>query len=238
MESHRDELDPSHHQESEAVDSIRPPQFNESYCGYRCGYGCCEPREGDSDSDGGGGGSESDRATTTTLIGDEEQNNELRSAPPQQNFVVMGTPRPAGLPILGEIERQTGLVILTNGFDRVVVVSRNTSSNHLPRLWGHEYMMASLFSDFSGGYISSRNSNARSRGAPSPMSPGLHIPTWVEDGRIAVLPPEYHFVHPPLRLSPQVGLADSHTGDAESLINFLEDFQAQRATGTFPPFEL
>lgn len=52
--------------QSEAVSPNRPPQFNASTCGYRCGWGCCEPVGGDED--GGGYGSDG----TPTLIGSDD----------------------------------------------------------------------------------------------------------------------------------------------------------------------
>jgi hypothetical protein len=66
MSRHDDPVDPDHQMESEAVSSDRPPQFNGSNCGYRCGWGCCEPRGGDDD--GGGSGSDA----TPTLIGSDD----------------------------------------------------------------------------------------------------------------------------------------------------------------------
>ncbi|KAH7076633.1 hypothetical protein BKA63DRAFT_286645 [Paraphoma chrysanthemicola] len=64
--------DEAYHSEPE-VSSNRPPQFNESSCGYRCGWGCCEPSAGD---DEGGGG----ESNTPTLVDAEEDASSLLDA--------------------------------------------------------------------------------------------------------------------------------------------------------------
>jgi hypothetical protein len=66
MSRHDDPID-YESQRPETVSSRRRPQFNQSNCGYRCGLGCCEPREGDDD-DGGSGGD-----STPTLVGSEDE---------------------------------------------------------------------------------------------------------------------------------------------------------------------
>lgn len=216
-----DPLDPALQPQPE-ISPNRPPQFKESTCGYRCGWGCCEPSDADGDSDGGGIDSEAG----TTLLGNEEQNMRMRRNPIQRNFVVRGTPRPEGLPILGEIERQTGMVILANGYDER---ASNQESSFAPSTRMQEWDgTGNSVSEPRSGYLSSRHSNARTRGMPSPMSLEFNISNWIED-HAALFPLEYYFSEPPLRLSPQDGPSRGHlvsgraSHDDESMSDILED---------------
>lgn len=68
MDSHYDTNGEAYHPELVAGSPDRPPQFNESSCGYRCGWGCCEPKGGDDD----GGGSQSDVPTLVNYGGDDD----------------------------------------------------------------------------------------------------------------------------------------------------------------------
>lgn len=228
-----DPLDPAYQPQPEAAPSGAPPQFNESCCGYRCGWGCCEPSEGDSESDGDGDGNDrsSERTSgSTTVVGSERQNELLEQAVQRGNFVVMGTPRPAGLPILGEIERGTGMVILTNGNHHIVISPQDSPYIRSPNLRAYHEIENSLLPEPSSGYMTNAS---RSRGVPSPRSPGLGVPGWWEGQDRP-----YLFRTPPLRLNSQCGRNDHQTdalmatADVDTLRSFLEHWHVLYAART------
>jgi hypothetical protein len=59
-------------QQPVALSPRRPPQFNESNCGYRCGLGGCEPRDGDDDD------------SAPTLVGSEDEDEAYAEIPYQE----------------------------------------------------------------------------------------------------------------------------------------------------------
>jgi hypothetical protein len=172
----------------------RIPQFNESYCGYRCGWGCEPPDRADSESD-----------TTRTLINGEDETEGVRRpiSPPSGH---------EGYPALSD-------GIETGGNNSELSPARSMAT----RLFSFETSQSSRYcSEPLGNQENVTTSGSRSVATSGSRSVGTVSPgVWVaEAGSWDVyheadrFPLEYHFLVTPLRLSPQYehcrGHPDSH----------------------------
>jgi hypothetical protein len=173
----------------EEVSANRPPQFKESTCGYRCGWGCCEPD--------GGGDSESDAAPT--LIGSEDEDE-----------VPEGNTMRAGLDAShhsgSHNDRDAVPIVLVNDFEESLQLNQHLFAHGdtiaPSRLnWDYDESVNSLGNQAGSEPHSSAASDRRSTGSPSPYGWDTGIGGWTEDSNANRLPG--YFCVTPLRLSAQ-----------------------------------
>ncbi|KAH7408378.1 hypothetical protein DE146DRAFT_372227 [Phaeosphaeria sp. MPI-PUGE-AT-0046c] len=179
------------HQEAGTVSPNRPPQFNLSNCGYRCGWGCCEPIGGD---DGDDGGYESD--ATPTLIGSDD---ELERTELQDEIDAL----PTGISDLQRmIENEPAPIVIYDFEDNILlnlpvpVQAEMFSSEHSE--WDYQGSADRLEHESASGNHSSAASDRQSIGSASPSGWDAGMGAWDvmdEAGR-------NYFCATPLRLSP------------------------------------
>lgn len=189
MSRHQDPHTYEEDLQSETVSPHRPPQFNASTCGYRCGWGCCEPVGGDDE--GGGYGSEG----TPTLIGsdDGEMPDEMDALPSdalelQQDIV--DDPIPL---VVDDIEDD---ILLNLPIAAQAVVFSPEQSE-----WDYQESADSVESQVASEAHNSTPSDRRSIGSASPCGWDAGMGAWNEmDKSVRILPG--YFCVTPLRLSP------------------------------------
>jgi hypothetical protein len=114
-----DPNDPNDQMQAEAISATRPPQFNESTCGYRCGWGCSEP---DGGGGGGGGGDDSESDTAPTLVGSEDEDETmgetvLREEPGASHSIDSRSN--------GVVDRDAGPIVLVDVFEESAELSQH-----------------------------------------------------------------------------------------------------------------
>jgi hypothetical protein len=195
--------------QAEAVSATRPPQFNESTCGYRCGWGCCEP-----DGGGGGGGDDSASDTAPTLVDSEGEDEamdeaELRNEPDTSHSIDSRNN--------GVVDRDTGPIALVDDFQDGAELSQHFFASEIPMITpqmsgDYEESVNSIDGQVGSDIHSSAASDRRSTGSASPYRWTARVGDWIKDSK----PDHYpgYFSMTPLRLSAQVehcrGLVASH----------------------------
>lgn len=197
MPRHNDVNDNDYQMETQAVSSKRPPQFNEVNCGYRCGWGCCEPQGGDDD---GGGVGDSGTDATPTLIGSDDGIGELDEAFPHERF---GDPDPPSLRDHEIGVEEPGSTVVFNDTDESLrfhadVTTQGNHSNPSVAASIHDGSLDSSQNEPITRSHSSAGSDAGTIGRVSRNVPYAGIGAWDEANRFPG-----HFCQTPLRLSPQ-----------------------------------
>jgi hypothetical protein len=207
------------------VSAKRPPQFNESTCGYRCGWGCCEPQGGDDS--GGGNTSEG----TPTLIGSDDE--DAMEWPVGQD--VLDESRPSDSRSPREIDGETNPLELADDLEQNLQLNRQflTPSNILAPSrsdWNCDQSLDSLEARAATRSHGSVASDRRSVRSISPCGWDAGIGDWQDIHDTNPIPG--YFCVTPLRLSPQYehcrGLAASHmvTQDYSTLLDCVgEDWR-------------
>lgn len=207
-----------HEVNSGAAEANRLPQFNESYCGYRCGWGCCEPLNGE--------GTESN--ATPTLVGSEDEHRTTGvSVMPQ---VEIESPPRTGLPSHESIQA-SGV-----GDGRSMSHGQDSySSSQLSQYYDRSQESLGIAS--SSG---SRGAVALNSGNAGTMSPRVWLVgagMWDVNNEADRFPPHYHFLATPLRLSPQYEHCRGHQvshmviQDDLVLLDYVEEDWRRRALG-------
>jgi hypothetical protein len=204
--------------QAEAVSATRPPQFNESTCGYRCGWGCCEPQGGD---DGGGGNASEG---TPTLIGSGEEDSMdwpvVQDGLDESNLGGSHSPR--------DVDGETNPLDLEDPFEQNSHLNRHflTPDNMFASSqsdWDYDESLDSLEAQATGRSHGSVASDRRSIRSVSPCGWDAGIGDWQNLNDANPIPG--HFRVTPLRLSPQYehcrGPAASHmvTQDYSTLLD-------------------
>jgi len=210
--------------QAEAVSANRPPQFNESSCGYRCGWGCCEP-------DGvGGGDSESD--TTPTLIGSEDEDETMEGRVLREE---LDASHPAELRNSEEVDEEAGPIVIVDDFEESFELNQHLFAPGVPMAppqpnWDYDESVNSLENQAGSEPHSSAASDRRSVGSASPQGWDNGMGGWTEERNRF---PGY-FCVTPLRLSAQFehcrGSVASHmvSLDLSTLLDFAgEDWRAR-----------
>ncbi|KAH7086816.1 hypothetical protein FB567DRAFT_51805 [Paraphoma chrysanthemicola] len=139
MDSHQD-TDETYHSEPE-VSSNRPPQFNGSNCGYRCGWGCCEPNASDDE----GGGSESSAPTLVDPLEDDGRAPSLVDADDDDDDDDDDHDENA--------EQQSEVAVVVEAEDGAQTIAYLENNLHHPSVSSHRYLSpsGSLEDDASSG---------------------------------------------------------------------------------------
>lgn len=212
--------DDMYRQEPVAVSRRGPPQFNQSNCGYRCGWGC-EPRE-DNDGDAEQYGSDA----TPTLIGDDgdEETEETLF----RDYVE--SPPPMGRSASGEhfTETNAGTFVVDDDPERQL-------PSHHVFAWGNRFpyspsqrsfdgSVSSLDNEASSGAHSSAGSDVRSVSAVSPSDMVAGVGVWASTTNNNHFPSKNYFSSTPLRLSHQSEHCRGNLmPDLDLLSSFLEE---------------
>ncbi|KAH8733100.1 hypothetical protein GQ44DRAFT_696926 [Phaeosphaeriaceae sp. PMI808] len=194
----------NYYQPAELLSRNRPPQFKDLNCGYRCGWGCCEPC--------GEGGADSESDCTPTLVGSVE---EEAMAMAMEAFLLHEDIEMSPPEIIGGAEDT--LPIASNDMDDSQhlwsVTVDQVSIAPPPSTQDHDESLDSLENEASSGGCDRPSSDARSVKLLPPTGWDAGIGFWghpVAD-RFSL---DYHFLAKPLRLSPQYehcrGAAVSH----------------------------
>ncbi|CAA9957639.1 hypothetical protein PTMSG1_01247 [Pyrenophora teres f. maculata] len=181
MYDHNNTGGPSNQAKLNKPSPDRPPQFNFKNCGYDCGLGCQKASE----DEGGGGGSEQDSGGDSdddTAVGEEDNRCSVGEWQDNHGDVEAADGPEENLSSPDTAEDEAGSQLSWAGdYDAMsesLVVEPCATSDHSP--------VASV-----GGSVRS-------------LSPNPGILYWITNMRPASpLPAEYHFLHTPLRLSPQ-----------------------------------
>jgi hypothetical protein len=192
---------------TEAVSPNRPPQFNESTCGYRCGWGCCEP-------DGGGdGGSDA----TPTLVGSEDE-ADTEATEGSALHAGVDASRPTGSHNNRDADIDAAPVVLVDDSQESLQLSQHVLAHGDPIApcqlnRDHDESVKSLENQADSEPRSSAASDQRSTGSASPYGWDTGIGGWADDSNANRLPG--YFCVTPLRLSAQLehcrGTFASHT---------------------------
>jgi hypothetical protein len=207
--------------EAGATEANRLPQFNESYCRYRCGWGCCEPRNG----------GDSVSETTTTFVESEgEHRSTTALVLPQRDL--------GGSRVEGSSSRDVaGTSDHGDGYEgNRILVAREGS--YVPQL--SQYYSGSPESQDDRSTSGSRSVAVPESGSLGTVSPGALVVgagTWDIDNEADRFPPQYHFIVTPLRLSPQYEHCRGHpvshmvTRDDMVLLDYIEEGWRRQALG-------
>ncbi|KAF2035790.1 hypothetical protein EK21DRAFT_84198 [Setomelanomma holmii] len=212
MEQHRNGHEDGYQPELVVVSPDRPPQFNGSNCGFRCGLGC-EPSGEDDD----GGGSESGTPTLINSVDEEEDDDDddVRERPqPREEYEAAQRNEAA---VEAGFEGMHHPVAYVEGSlyqDQVVVVDEDTSMSSLQYQSFDD--VASLEPEASSGAHSVLSLDGRIIEVASPDRFLTGIRDWIDDitshqplldtgdvDQAGQMPPNPLFRVPPLRLSPQ-----------------------------------
>jgi len=216
MSRHNEPFEYDDEPHMETVSANRPPQFNESTCGYRCGWGC-EPRGGEDD----GGGPESDG--TPTLIGSYDGDAVEGSVTDDvQDGSIPASPRSLGEMNEEDVEAHEQQLL----FEHHILADGHVVAIVQPE-WNYEESLGSLENQVASEPHSSAASDQRSIGSASPCGWDAGIGEWHDLGKDDKIPENFRVT--PLRLSPQ----DEHCRgqavspmviqDYSSLLNFIEE---------------
>jgi hypothetical protein len=217
--------------QAEAVSATRPPQFNESTCGYRCGWGCSEP-----DGGGGGGDGDSESDTAPTLVDSEDDDEAmeetvLRDAPDASHSIDSRNN--------GVVDRDAGPIVLVDDFEESAELSQHFLAPGIPMIapqmnGDYEESVNSLDNQAGSDVHSSAASDRRSIGSASPYGWTVGTGEWTRESKTNHFPG--YFSMTPLRLSAQVehcrGLVASHlvSEDFSTLLDcFAESWRRQLA---------
>jgi hypothetical protein len=227
-----DPNDPNDQMQAEAISATRPPQFNESTCGYRCGWGCSEP---DGGGGGGGGGGDSESDTAPTLVGSEDEDamgeTVLREEPGASHSIDSRSD--------GVVDRDAGPIVLVDVFEESAELSQHFFAPGIPMITpqingDYEESVNSLDNQAGSDVHSSATSDRRSVGSASPYGWTAGTGEWTKESKPNHFPG--YFSMTPLRLSAQVehcrGLVASHmvSEDFSTLLDrFEESWRGQLA---------
>jgi hypothetical protein len=190
--------DPNNQMQAEAVSATRPPQFNESNCGYRCGWGCCEP-------DGGGGGdSESDSTPTLIGSGSGSEDEAMEGMVLREGYEAARSNDSRNNEV---VHRDAGPVVAMHDFGESSELNQHVSASRVPMSppqmnWDYDESESqySLENQVGSESHSSAVSGQRSIGSTSPR--GLdYIGVWTNESKPDRFPG--YFSVTPLRLSAQ-----------------------------------
>jgi hypothetical protein len=178
----------------EAGSPNRPPQFNESTCGYRCGWGCCEP-------DGGEDG-ESD--ATPTLVGSEDEAEAVEGS---ALHAEVDASYHTGSHNNREVDIDAAPIVLVDDSEENLQLNQHVFANGNPTApcqltWDYDESVKSLENQAGSEPRSSATSDQRSTGSASPCGWDIGIGGWTEDSNANQLPG--YFCVTPLRLSAQL----------------------------------
>ncbi|KAF1840046.1 uncharacterized protein K460DRAFT_421702 [Cucurbitaria berberidis CBS 394.84] len=199
MFHHHEPNDPTNQPRPQAVSPDRPPQWKRMNCGYRCGWGCEEP--GEDESDGGG----SDDETVSTLVDTDDEESPMIELPNEEveNHEAY---QQAGLLLHESLDDgDTGVVVLVSGSPSEC--EDCSIHSHSPQDYDGRSESLEVEPCATGDH-STVASSGGSAGNRSPVPGFDYIMMGIPMTRF---PPAYYFLETPLRLSPQDEHCRGHT---------------------------
>ncbi|RMZ66649.1 hypothetical protein GMOD_00002006 [Pyrenophora seminiperda CCB06] len=169
----------------------RPPQFNFRNCGYDCGLGC--QKASDDEGDGGGSERSSERGNET---GSEGGSDDTTAVDDNDNGYLIAEWQSEDGDAEAAEDRQENMSNPNAAEHDAAAIAQSSSPGEYDAMSESLVVEPCVTSDHSP--MSSVGGSVRS------LSPNPGILYWITNMRpVSPLPFEYHFLHTPLRLSPQ-----------------------------------